>query len=239
MSLPVPKQAMVLAAGKGLRMRPLTDHLPKPLIEVAGRSLIDRAIDQLEAGGVERVVVNSCYLAQILEDHLRRRASPQLVFSREDEALETGGGIRLALPYFGGEPFYALNGDFIWRDGKGGTALARLADAWRDDLDAVLLVQETARAVGYDGAGDFFIGDAGRLTRRGAAASAPYIYAGIQLLHPRLFVNAPDGAFSMNVLWNRIMQMPTPRIRAVVHDGIWLHVGDPDGLRQAEGLLVS
>jgi MurNAc alpha-1-phosphate uridylyltransferase len=236
MNAAVPKQGMVLAAGRGERMRPLTDRTPKPLIAVAGRSLIDRALDRLQEAGVEKVVVNTSYKAQMLEEHLGRRHQPHITFSREDVALETGGGIARALSHFAGEPFFAVNGDVIWLGGQV-PALSRLAQAWGDELDALLLLHPVAGATGYDGPGDFNADAKGTLVRRASGQTAPYVYAGVQLLHPRLFQGCPEGAFSLNVLYDRAMAMAPARIRGVVHDGAWLHVGDVQGLKLAETFL--
>jgi len=236
MSTVMPTQAMVLAAGLGKRMRPLTDHIPKPMIEVAGCTMVDRAIDYLEGAGVTRVVVNGSYKADLLEAHLKKRISPQLMFSREAEPLETGGGIAYALHYFSAAPFFAVNGDIIWTDGSA-PALRRLASAWDDRLDALLLVHPVEKAIGYGGQGDFFLSPEGHLTRRAGSARAPYVYAGVQLLHPRLFKGAPRGAFSLNVLYDKAIETNPPRIKAIVHDGAWLHVGDPQGKEQAEEYL--
>lgn len=216
-------------------MRPLTDHMPKPMIEVAGRSMIDRALDRLVEAGVEHIVVNTAYKAEMLEQHLSKRLPPP-VFSREETALETGGGIRNALPLFKHEPFFAVNGDIIWLDGNT-PALQRLAQSWEDELDALLLLHPVETAVGYSGAGDFFLSASEGLSRRGEKESAPYVYAGVQLLHPRLFSGAPEGVFSLNILYNRAMASAPQRIKAIVHEGEWLHVGDIAGKKQAEEIL--
>jgi len=232
-------RAMVLAAGLGTRMRPLTDHMPKPLIEVAGRTLLDRALDWLQAGGVAEVVVNSHYKAEMLEAHLAGRSAPKITVSREDVVLETGGGIKKALPLLGAAPFVSVNADTICIDGKI-SALARLREAWDEEaMDALLLVQPVEKAVGYDEAGDFFVEADGTVRRRLQAARAPFVFTGVQMIHPRLFAGAPDGPFSMNLLYNRGMggDGTLPRIRALVHDGAWLHVGDPKGLAAAEAYL--
>lgn len=228
-------QGMVLAAGRGERMRPLTDVMPKPMIEVAGRSMVDRAIDRLVEAGVEKLVVNTSYKAEMLEAHLSARSS-SIIFSREAVALETGGGIAQALHHFGEEPFFAVNGDIIWMDGTV-PALQRLAAAWEEGMDALLLLHPVESAVGYSGKGDFFLTSGGELERRGERGVAPYVYAGVQLLHPRLFAGAPDGAFSLNVLYNRAMAKTLPTIKTIVHDGQWLHVGDVAGKEQAEQAL--
>lgn len=226
-------QAVVLAAGLGKRMRPLTDDLPKPLIPVAGVTLIDRALDWLGNSGVTQAVVNSYYKAELLEAHVAKRTRPTLSISREDVLLETGGGIKKALSLVNTVPFFSINSDVICIDGRS-PALHRMLDVWDDSvMDALLLLHPVERAVGYDGKGDFSLGMEGRLQRREPDQVAPYVFTGIQLLHPRLFDASPDGAFSMNVLYDRNLA----RVHAVVHDGEWLHVGDPAGLRAAESWL--
>jgi len=232
-------KAIVLAAGFGTRMRPLTDTLPKPLLKVAGVTLIDRALDWLYASGINDVVVNSFYKAEILEAHLARRRTPKIHTSRETTILETGGGIKNALPLLGEKPFFSVNADVICLDGKT-PALKRLLDAWDDKtMDALLLVHPVEKAVGYDEAGDFFLEPNGSLRWRMDAKKAPYVFTGVQLIHPRLFNGAPEGAFSTKLMWNRGMLAngTLPRIHGLPHDGNWLHVGDPDGLKQAADWL--
>jgi MurNAc alpha-1-phosphate uridylyltransferase len=231
-------KAMVLAAGRGERMRPLTDVMPKPMIEVAGRSMVDRAIDRFVEAGINDVVVNTSYKAEMLEAHLAKRITPNIVFSREETALETGGGIAKALHHFNSQPFFAANGDIIWLDGAV-SALAKMEGEWNANLDAMLLLHPTEQAVGYGGAGDFFYAADKGLTRRGGAARAPYVFAGVQLLHPRLFKGTPQGAFSMNVLYDKLIEQTPDRIRAIIHDGKWLHVGDIAGKQQAEKILTQ
>jgi MurNAc alpha-1-phosphate uridylyltransferase len=234
---PRPESAIVLAAGMGTRLKPLTDRIPKPLVEVAGRTLIDRALDRIAGAGIARAVVNVSYKAEMIEGHLRTRRSPAIRFSREAQPLETGGGIRHALALLGKGPFFSLNADVITLDAPGRTPfLQRLAEAWREEADALLLVQPTARAVGYDGRGDFDLDAAGRLTRR-AGEAAPYVFTGVQLLHPRLFANAPEGPFSMNLLYAKLMR--EGRLFGLAHEGGWLHVGDPEGLAAAERFCRS
>ncbi len=232
------KKAMVLAAGRGLRMRPVTEALPKPLVPVAGIPLIDRALDWLDASGVKDAIVNTHYKAELLRSHLATRRRPAIQFSHEETLLETGGGIKQALPLLGGNPFFVINSDAICIDGKN-PALQRLAAAWDDgNMDALLLVQPVEKAIGYHEAGDFFI-ENGMIRRRLEHKSAPFVFTGIQLLHPRAFLNTPDGAFSLNVIYNRAINADgtLPRIRALAHDGAWLHVGDPKGLAEAEAFL--
>lgn len=230
-------RAMVLAAGRGVRLRPLTDHLPKPLVPVGGIAMLDRALDALARAGVSQAVVNVHHLALQIEARLATRKAPAIRISREDELLETGGGIAKAISHFGTAPFFAANADIVWLDGKT-PALARLDAAWDGGrMDALLLVQPVAHAVGYDGAGDFTLAGDGRLERRGAAPSAPFVFAGVQILHPRLFADAPSGAFSLNLLYDRAHQ--AGRLFGLAHDGGWLHVGTMDGLAAAERALAG
>lgn len=230
-----PKTAMVLAAGLGLRMRPITEHTPKPLVEVMGRTMLDRALDHLVKAGVTSFVVNTHWLGDKVAAHVAGR--PGMVISHEDELLETGGGVAKALPLLGDEPFYVVNSDIIWTDGAV-PALDRLAGAWDDaKLDAVLLMQRTATAVGYDGPGDFFLDPHGIPRRRKDREVAPLLFAGVQILSPRLFRNAPSGKFSLNVLYDRALD--EGRLLGIVHDGNWYHVGTPDALPKVEALLAG
>lgn len=231
-----PTKAMLLCAGLGKRMRPLTDHRPKPLIEVCGRTLLDRALDDFVRAGVREVMVNTHYKAEMIEAHVARRPPPPAIsLSHEPVLLETGGGIKKALPWLGDDAFYCANGDAICVDGSM-PAWQRLADAWdARRMDALLLLVPRENARGYEGPGDFFLEGQGMLRRRGEALHAPCIFSGLQLLHPRLFSGAPEGAFSMNLLYDRCR----PRVCGVLHDGPWLHVGDPAGLAQAEHFLLN
>tara|TARA_B100000315_G_C14409868_1_gene510492 strand:+ start:139 stop:879 length:741 start_codon:yes stop_codon:yes gene_type:complete len=231
-----PKTAMILAAGLGLRMRPITEKTPKPLIKIAGRTLLDHCLDRLLAAGVEKAVVNTHYLADQVERHLRKYRDLEIIISDEtDELLETGGGIANALGHLGGDPFYVANADVLYLDGPG-MALHRLADAWRDEtMDAMLMLQSTVEAYGYVGRGDFLIDTLGNLQRRPEREVSPYLYTGIQIIHPRLFDNPPARKFSLNVLYDRAIE--TGRLAGIVHDGEWFHIGTPDGLNQAENYL--
>ena len=235
-----PRTAMLLAAGLGTRMRPLTEHTAKPLLPLGGRTLLDHALSRLAAAGVRTVVVNAHWHAARVAAHLAAHwPGPPLVIARhEDTLLDTGGGVRAALGTLGPEPFYVVNGDAFWLDGPTETALARLAAAWDEDaVDALLLVQRTFQIAGEIGAGDFFVDPAGRMRRRVAREVAPYLYAGVQLLHPRLFADAPAGPFSMNLLWDRAIA--AGRARAVVHDGLWCHLSTPADLATAESTLQA
>lgn len=231
----MPCRGMILAAGLGLRMRPITETLPKPLIPVAGRTLLDRAIDHLEKAGVEEVVVNAHYLAAMVERHVSHRSSPRIVLSVEEDRLETGGGVARALPLLGNDPFFVVNGDALWIDGPRPT-LDVLVHAWNDDqMDCILLLHATVSAHGYDGMGDFLLAPDGRLTRRPERTIAPYMFAGVQILHPRLFEKVPDGPFSLNLLFDRAMEKG--RLFGVAHEGSWFHVGTPEDLAIAERIV--
>ncbi len=229
----IPYKAMVLAAGLGTRLKPVTDTLPKALVQVDNRALIDHALDRLEAVGVGEVVVNTHYMAEQLQAHLSGRKSPVLQISHEDDLLDTGGGIAKALPLLGDDPFLAVNADAFWLNGPY-DALQRMAHTWDDDtMDGLLLLHSTVEAYGYTGLGDFCapLGD-GVLTRRLEGEVSPWLFTGIQMLHPRLFKTAPDGAFSLNLLYDRAIE--SGRLLGVVHDGEWFHVGTPQGLEEAE-----
>ncbi len=222
-----PRSAMVLAAGLGTRLRPVTETLPKPLVEINGRSLVDHAIDRLVSAGVERVVVNIHYKAGMMAAHLADRDRPRIELSEEAELLDTGGGVAQALPLLG-ETFFVVNGDVFWLDSKD-SALLRLARTFDPtEIDAVLLLQRTVTAVGYEGSGDYFLDALGIPRRRHEREVAPYLFAGIQLLHRRLFDKAPGRIFSLVRLFDRAEE--AGRLRAIVHDGEWYHVGTPEGL---------
>ena len=227
-----PRRAMVLAAGLGERMRPLTETLPKPLVPVGGRALIDRVLDRLEAFGVERVVVNLHHHRATLEAHLATRARPEIVLSPEPELLDTGGGIAAALGLLGDAPFIVANADVLWLDGPV-PALARMARAWRDDaMDALLLLQSCPTARGYDGVGDFFLDPAGRARRRGRATIATHVYAGVAILAPAAFASSPGGAFPLRDVFARLEE--AGRLWGVAHDGAWFHVGSPEAVIETE-----
>lgn len=231
--------AIVLAAGLGTRMRPLTNALPKPLIEVAGKPLIDWCLDWLVEGGIEHAVVNSSYLADQLDEYLATRKVPHILLSREEPApLETGGGIAKALPKLGVLPFLAMNSDAIFPTQEK-HPIARLKEVWADDLDFLMLVVPKEKAVGWSGNGDFIMDAKGRIRRPREGEAAPYIFTGVEIIHPRAFDGCSQGAFSLNKLWQQRMGEGGwyQRMRAVAHDGPWINVGDLDGLKQAEAYL--
>jgi MurNAc alpha-1-phosphate uridylyltransferase len=226
---------MVLAAGLGERMRPLTLDRPKPLLQVGGKALIDWTLDRFVAAGIAEIVVNSHYKAEMLEAHLAGRTDLSIKISRETERLETGGGVARALPHFHDAPFYVANADSVWLDGPT-PALHRLARAWNSErMDALLLLMSAPRSDSYDGWGDFMMDPAGRLTFRPERRVAPYVYAGLHICAPRLFVGAPEGSFPLPKLWRRAEA--EGRLYGLVHDGAWFHVGTPEALEAADGQL--
>ena len=233
----VPQTAMVMAAGLGKRMRPLTASKPKPLIEVAGRALLDHVLDRLRASGVKTVVVNVHYLADALEAHLANRAEGlEIKISDERKLLlETGGGLVHAQSMIDCDPFLAVNSDNYWVDGPADT-LKLLASQWNGDtMDALLLLVPLARARNHGGIGDFHMGRTGRLRRRERSHVAPFVYTGVQMVSKRLLREAPDGAFSTNILWDRAIE--EGRCFGAVHQGLWFDVGTPQSIRMTESAL--
>jgi N-acetyl-alpha-D-muramate 1-phosphate uridylyltransferase len=233
-------RAMILAAGLGTRMAPLTLHTPKPLIKLAGKALIDHAIDRLRAGGVDFIVVNVHYKADQLIEHLNKRRAQQdgleIVISDETgELLDTGAGVFKALPHFEGEPFFTYNSDSLWVEGMGST-LARMQARWNSEtMDALMLLAPCATAIGYDGRGDFEMDAWGHITRRPEMNIAPFVWTGVQIVQPNLFKDAPQGRFSINRQWDRSIN--AGRLWGVRLDGVWIHVGTPQGLEEAEEFL--
>nr|MBA2588113.1 nucleotidyltransferase family protein [Alphaproteobacteria bacterium] len=196
--------AMIMGAGLGTRMRPLTDDRPKPLVMVGGKTLIDHAIDRLVAAGVTRIVVNLHYKAEMLRAHLAKRRDVEIIFSDEtDQLLDTGGGVVKAMPHFEDVPFFVINSDSIWVEGKNSALPAMLA-AWDENrMDGLLLLAEMKTAMGYEGSGDFALTAGGHVARARGSSAPHYAYPGVQIAHPRLFAGAPAGAFSTNVMWDR------------------------------------
>lgn len=228
--------AMVLAAGLGTRMRPITDRIPKPLVKVAGKTLLDHVLDPLAEAGVTRAVVNVHHLADQIEAAVAGRSAPAVVISDEREKiLDSGGGVVRALPHLG-ETFVIRNADSFWKD-RGPSNLARMIAAFDPArMDTLLLLAPMEGGVGFDGPGDFFLDAEGRLTRRGSAARAPYAYAGAAIMRKADFAGRNDGEiFSLNALWNA--SLATGRLHGLVLDGLWLHVGTPDAIGAAEAAL--
>lgn len=227
--------AMVMAAGMGKRMRPLTATMPKPMVRVAGKPLIDHALDRLVEAGVARAVVNVHYLADALEAHVTERNAPKIIISDErEELLETGGGMVKAQAYLP-DPFFCLNADNIWLDGPR-DAFHDLSQRWNpEEMDALLLLVPHIRASNFNGTGDFYMDGKGLLSRRKPGLIAPFIYTGIQLVSHRLLRDAPEGKFSTNIVWNRAIE--EGRLFGVSFTGQWFEVGTPDAIAPTEDAL--
>jgi len=239
----MPETAMVLAAGLGKRMRPLTATRPKPLVEVAGRTLLDRALDRVEAAGIVTAVVNAHYFADQIDAAVAARLADhpdglQLRVSDERaRLLETGGGVVNAMPLIDADPFFVINADNMWIDGSADT-LRLLAQRWDPaEMDALLLLVPLARATGYDGRGDFHLDPAGQVTPRGEVRIAPFVYSGIQLISKHLFDGEPVEAFSVWRQWHKALA--AGRLFGAVHQGLWFHVGTPASVAETEVLLAA
>lgn len=227
---------MVMAAGFGTRMRPLTDDKPKPLVKVRGKALIDHVIDRLVQAGVTTVVVNVHYRAEMLEAHLKKRKDVEIVISDERESLlESGGGIFKALSHFEGEPFFHVNADTVWVEGTS-HALGRLKARWNPEtMDALMLLAPTVHTVCYDGRGDFMMDAEGRLSRVPEHRVAPFVWMSVEIVHSRLFANAPGGKFSINPLWDAAIEKG--RLYGLRLDGVWMHIDRPDAVAASEAFL--
>jgi MurNAc alpha-1-phosphate uridylyltransferase len=235
----VPKTAMIMAAGLGKRMRPLTATRPKPLIEVGGKALLDHVLERLHAAGVRKIVVNVHYLADALEAHLMSRDHGLEVVISDERGLlmETGGGLVQAEPLIDTDPFLALNSDNLWVDGPADT-LRLLASQWDGErMDALLLLVPQARARNHKGMGDFHMGSSGRLRRRERSHVAPFVFTGIQIASKRLLRDAPEGPFSTNILWDRAIE--EGRCFGAVHQGLWFDVGTPQSIRLTETAIEN
>lgn len=228
------KSGMILAAGLGTRMRPLTNTLPKPLISIAGKSMLHRAFDHLKKAEVSNIVVNTHYLAPLVVDQVKA-LYPQGHISHEDSLLETGGGIKKALPLLGSDPFFVLNGDSIW---NGSNSLKEIQQKWDGNvMEALLLLVPREKAHGYEGLGDFYMDPLGKLLRPFKGEEAPYVYIGAQLLDPSLFQKAPSGSFSMNLLWNKALEKG--RLYGHIHRGEWFHISTPKDVERYEPMISS
>lgn len=234
----VPQTAMVLAAGFGERMRPLTNTMPKPLVQVSGRALLDHVLDKLAAAGVPNAVVNVHYLADQIEKHVAGRKAPRIAISDErKQLLDTGGGVVKALPLLGKDPFLLINSDSIWLDGTRGN-LERLAAAFDPQrMDALLLLAPAATSIGYAGRGDFAMAPDGRLRARAEREVTPFVYAGAAIFSPGLFKDAPQGPFSLNRLFTKAAE--DGRLYGLRLDGVWMHVGTPDAIALAEHAILQ
>jgi N-acetyl-alpha-D-muramate 1-phosphate uridylyltransferase len=233
-----PTRAMVLAAGLGVRMRPITDRMPKPLVPVAGSPLLDHVLDKLAAAGVSEAVVNVHYLPDQIIDHVAKRTAPRVIISDERHTvLGTGGGVVKALPLLGDAPFFHLNADTMWIDGVRPN-LTRLAEAFDPArMDILLLMAPTASSIGYSGSGDYAMTPDGALRRRKEHQVVPFVYAGVAILSPSLFSDAPKGEFSLTRIFDRANEQE--RLFGLRMDGVWMHVGTPDAVRAAEDAFLA
>jgi MurNAc alpha-1-phosphate uridylyltransferase len=229
---------MVLAAGLGLRMRPLTETMPKPLVPVAGQPLLDHVLDKLAQADVTEAVVNVHYLPDQIINHVKTRTTPKVTISDErDQVLGTGGGVVKALPLLGDEPFFHLNADTMWIDGVRPN-LTRLAEHFDPaKMDVLLLMAPTAHSIGYSGKGDYEMRTDGTLRRRKENQVVPFVYAGVAILSPRIFADAPDGEFALTKLFDRANE--EERLFGLRMDGVWMHVGTPDAVRAAEDAVLA
>lgn len=230
--------SMVLAAGLGTRMAPAGNGLPKPLVELNGKALIDHVLDRHVEAGIALAIVNLHYKADLIELHLRSRRAPEIVLSDERSLLlDTGGGVRNALPRLGQGPFLIHNADSVWIEGVGSN-LVRLMEAWDDArMDCLLLLALASCSIGYQGRGDFALAADGRIRRRRAEQEVvPFVFTGVSVAHPRLFARSPDGAFSLNTVWDEAIS--AGRAYGMRMEGTWMHVGSPDALALAERQLA-
>lgn len=228
--------ALVLAAGLGERMRPLTDALPKPLIRLSGKPMLDHVLDRLGQAGVTNAVVNVHYLPGLIEAHLRTRIKPCIIISDErDRLLDTGGAVKKVLPVLGDRPFFVHNSDSVWIE-RSDSTLARMIETWdRGSMDSLLLLAHTDTTLGYSGRGDFHIDEEGTVRRRKGDETARFVFAGVSINDPRLFKDCPEDVFSMNRIWDQALT--AGRLAAIIHDGTWIHVGTPEALVEAERLV--
>jgi MurNAc alpha-1-phosphate uridylyltransferase len=233
-----PAKAMVLAAGLGVRMRPLTDKMPKPLVQVAGRALLDHVLDKLGAAGVSEAIVNVHYLPDQIIDHVASRKRPRVVISDErDKVLGTGGGVVKALPLLGDTPFFHVNADTMWIDGVRPN-LTRLAEAFDPTrMDILLLMAPTASSIGYGGSGDYAMLPVGALRKRKEHQVVPFVYAGVAVMSPSIFADAPRSEFSLTKMFDRANEQE--RLFGLRLDGVWMHVGTPDAVHAAEEAFLA
>ncbi len=227
--------AMILAAGFGKRMAPLTDTVPKPLVTLCGKPLIDWSMGSFEAGGVKRYVVNTHHLSDQVERHFAGRSDVTLCY--EEEIQETGGGVRDALPHLGDAPFFVTSSDAIWCDGVK-PVVRRMRDAWDpEEMDVLLLLVQSTQAYGYDGPGDYYLDGTGAASYRGDRQTAPFVFGGLQILKPGLFEDAPDGPFRLPEIYHKAEA--AGRLSAIAHDGEWFHIGTPEARTELEEMIAA
>lgn len=235
----MPHTAMLLAAGLGVRMRPLTDDRPKPMLHVAGKPMIDHALDKLVAAGVKRAVVNLHYKGEVIESHLKDRRDIEIVFSHEADILETGGGVKHALPLLGNDPIFCINTDLVWTDGANGNALQAMASTWDSTrMDVMLLLKPLAEAVGFDPIrGDYFMDADGKVHGRQDPPPRPFVFIGTQIVKPSLYAPIADAKFSNLVIFDAAEQ--AGRLHGALHQGGAYHAGTPDDLAHVNRLLAA
>ena len=233
----IPNSAMILAAGRGERMLPLTERIPKPMLVISGSTILDRAIEHLFKTGIKKIVINASHLASNIEDHITTQNDNRLFLSSEKEPLETGGGVKKALPLLGKEAFYVINGDSVWVDGMK-SPLLRLAESWDfKSMDILLMLAPLSSVNHFHGLGDFTMDQLGRLSRRSEKNVAPFSYMGSSIGHPSVFADAPDGAFSLNWAYDRAIE--SNRLYGADHDGLWYHISTPADLELARNRFIS
>ena len=232
-----PHTAMILAAGLGTRMRPITDTLPKALVKVCDKTLLDHGLDALDNSGIDRVVVNVHHHADMVEQHLKKSRQNILISDERKKLLNSGGGIANALDKLGDQAFFILNADSFWLEGCKPN-LSRLQDTWNsDEMDILMLLSSMTTAVGYENAGDFYMDGEGRLSRREEGQTAPFAYVGAAIIHPRIFADAPEGAFNLNILFDQAIE--AGRLFGIRMEGLWLHVGTPQAIEEAEEAIAK
>ncbi|MBX7146621.1 MAG: nucleotidyltransferase family protein [Alphaproteobacteria bacterium] len=233
----LPDQAVILAAGLATRLRPITQDMPKALVPIHGRPIIDFIFDQLKNINIKNVVVNAHYFYEQIEHHLQKYSDFNIQISREKEILETGGGIKQALSFLKNDIFFVINAKILWSNGKI-NVLKRLVNFWDSKkMDALLLLHPTVSAVGYEGMGDFFLDQNGLVSRRKNLQISPFLFTGIQLLHPKIFQNTPDGFFSMNLIYDKLIQ--DKKLYGIRHDGEWFHISTPKHLIEVENKFLD
>jgi MurNAc alpha-1-phosphate uridylyltransferase len=233
----IPNSAMILAAGRGTRMLPLTERIPKPMLVISGMTVLDMAIDHLFEAGVGRVVINASHLASKIENHINQRNDKRLIINREEQPLETGGGVKKALPHLGTGAFYVINGDSVWMAGMK-CPLLRLAESWDPKtMDVLLMVAPLSNVASFEGLGDFTMTQLGKLSRRKEKTVAPFVYMGISIINPDVLSEAPRGSFSLNWVYDRAIE--SDRLHGIVHDGLWYHISTPSDLELARNRFLN
>ncbi len=232
------KQAFILGAGFGSRMRPLTDHTPKPLVALAGKPMIDHVIDRLVSVGVEKIIVNVHYLADQLETHLKQKNNAEFIISDErDLLLDTGGGVKKALTHFSDEPFFIHNSDSTWIEQGHNNLAAMISNFSPSRMDNLLCLANRNNSIGYSGTGDFELSETGLISRKQAGVSTDHVFIGVSIATKALFANSPEGPFSLNMLWDQAIA--SQRLYGVHHQGIWMHVGTTEALSEAEHCIKT